>query len=228
MNSPKDCIPSHLGIIMDGNGRWARMRGLKVVSGHREGALRIKDTIDYAAELGIKYVSLYAFSTENWRRSKEEVDALMNLLVLFLKREIKEFNAKNFKIMFSGRRDNFSKKVLNTIRYAEDLTKDNTGLIMILCVDYGGRQEIADAANKTKGEVNIQKISSNLYIPEIPDIDLLIRTSGEERISNFMLWQLAYSELYFADVLWPDFSRDEVDKALTSYSIRQRRFGARS
>jgi undecaprenyl diphosphate synthase len=184
-------IPGHLGIIMDGNGRWARMRGLDVAQGHRSGARRVKDIINCCDEIGVQYVSLYAFSTENWLRPKEEVNALMNLLVLFLKKEINEFNSKNCRIMFAGRREKFSKKVLNTINYSENLTKDNTGLTMILCVDYGGRQEISDAANKIEGEVNPDKLSSNLYLPGIPDVDFLIRTSGEERISNFMLGRVA-------------------------------------
>ncbi|MEA3505914.1 MAG: polyprenyl diphosphate synthase [Elusimicrobiota bacterium] len=225
-------IPGHLGIIMDGNGRWARSRGLNVVKGHRRGAGRIADIIDSASEMGINYISFYAFSTENWMRPKEEVDALMNLMLFSFKKEIKDFNSKNYIAKFAGRRENFSKKILKAMEYCEDLTRGNTGITVVLCIDYGGRQEIADAVNKIieagdTEEVTPQKITDNLYLPGIPDIDLLIRTSGEERVSNFMLWQLAYSELYFTDVLWPDFNPEELNKAVNSYSIRQRRFGGR-
>lgn len=204
------------------------MRGLDVLIGHQEGAGRVKDISRYCSEIGVGYLSLFAFSTENWQRPNREVDALMDLLVRFLYSELSEMNKNNIRFLVSGRRRNFSKNVIKALEHTIETTSENTGLNLVLCLDYGGRQEIADAARKNKGNSeNEEEFRNNLYLPEVPDIDLLIRTSGEERISNFMLWQLAYSELYFIPVLWPDFTREELRKAIKSYNNRQRRFGMR-
>lgn len=222
-------IPAHIAVIMDGNSRWAKVRGLDTLFGHQEGALRVKDISRYCSEIGIKFLSLFAFSTENWQRPASEVNALMDLLVSFLHDQLGEMNENNMKFLTSGRSKNFSKNVNETLEYTGKMTEKNTGLRLILCVDYGGRQEIVDAAGKNKetNNLNEEKFRNYLYLPDIPDVDLLIRTSGEQRISNFMLWQLSYSELYFTNALWPDFTREELEKAVKSYNYRQRRFGLR-
>lgn len=203
------------------------MRGIDVVKGHRKGAQRVKDIVRYCGKKGVEYLSLFAFSTENWKRSKREVEAIMELLVEFIILELPELKYNNVKLLVSGRRRYFSQRVLRTLNKAQKQTKDNTGLTLILCLDYGGRQEIVDAVNKIKFPVKEEEFVNHLYLPDIPDIDLMIRTGGEERISNFLLWQLSYAELYFTSILWPDFTDKEMDRALKSYNIRQRRFGMR-
>jgi undecaprenyl diphosphate synthase len=225
--APKE-IPSHIGIIMDGNSRWAKVRGLNAVYGHREGAERVREVSNYCSKIGVSYLSLFAFSTENWQRPDSEVNALMDLLVDFLESQIEEINENNIRLLISGRKNKFSPEVLAALKDAENNTKDNTGLNLILCLDYGGRQEILDASNAADVEkIDEENFRNYLYLPQIPDIDLLIRTSGETRISNFMLWQLSYAELYFSPVLWPDVDVYELEKALKSFNRRQRRFGLR-
>ncbi len=242
-------IPVHIAIIMDGNSRWAKMRGLDVLYGHQEGAERVRDVSRYLSKIGVGYLTLFAFSTENWQRPNREVDALMDLLVEFLYSELDEMNKNNIKLLISGRRKNFSENVIKALDRTIRETGTNTGLNLILCLDYGGRQEIVDAANKryyptrsaekakqalpiqkateTDNRLTVEEFKNYLYLPEAPEVDLLIRTSGEERISNFMLWQLSYSELYFTPVLWPDITEDELKKAIKSYNNRNRRFGMR-
>ncbi|MFH1415567.1 MAG: polyprenyl diphosphate synthase [Elusimicrobiota bacterium] len=221
-------VPDHIAIVMDGNSRWAKIRGYDVLLGHKEGAERVKDVSRYCGDTGVNYLSLFAFSTENWQRSGREVNALMDLLVDFLYDQLDDMNENNIRLLTSGRRRNFSKKVIKALDNAIEKTGSNTGLRLILCLDYGGRREIVDASEKTGGIITEEEdFQKHLYLPDVPDVDLLIRTSGEERLSNFMLWQLSYSELYFTPVLWPDFDKQEFDRALRSFSRRQRRFGVR-
>lgn len=241
-------VPVHIAIIMDGNSRWAKMRGLDVLYGHQEGAERVRDVSRYLSEIGVGYLTLFTFSTENWQRPNREVDALMDLLVEFLYSELDEMNKNNIKLLISGRRKNFSENVIKALDRTIRETGTNTGLNLILCLDYGGRQEIVDAANKryypprngrakqalpiqkateSDNRLSVEEFQNYLYLPEVPEVDLLIRTSGEERISNFMLWQLSYSELYFTPVLWPDITEEELKKAIKSYNNRNRRFGMR-
>lgn len=227
-------LPRHIGIIMDGNGRWAKRRGLPRFFGHREGVKAVKRIVSHAAERGIKYLSLFAFSSENWNRPKDEVSELMKLLGEFLQKEINELVEKRVSLRVSGRIDMLPEATKKQLIDAIELTKNNNKLILNLCLSYGGRAEIIDAAkNATKDVLNgkltleefDEKFDSYLYNPDIPDIDLLIRTSGEQRISNFMLYRIAYSELYFTQTLWPGFYEDEFDLAIDEYQTRQRRFG---
>lgn len=227
-------LPRHVGIIMDGNGRWAKRRGLPRIFGHREGVKAVKRIVSHAAKRGIKYLSLFAFSSENWNRPKDEVSELMKLLGEFLQNEINELVEKKVSLRVSGRIDMLPEATKKQLIDAIELTKNNNKLILNLCLSYGGRAEIIDAAkNATKDVLNgkltleefDEKFDSYLYNPDIPDIDLLIRTSGEQRISNFMLYRIAYSELYFTQTLWPGFYEDEFDLAIEEYQTRQRRFG---
>ena len=221
-------IPSHIAIIMDGNGRWAERRGLPRTLGHKEGAVALRKIITYAGEIGIKYLTVYAFSTENWRRSKDEVDALMFLFKTYLKNEEKNIMKNNVRFLVSGRKDGVSLPLLKAIKNLEDKSKDNTGLTLNIAFNYGGRAEIIDAVNSIlklkKDHIDEENFSKYLY-SDIPDPELLIRTSGELRISNFLLWQIAYSEIYITEALWPDFDEKELDKAIESYNGRDRRFG---
>ncbi|WP_176892688.1 isoprenyl transferase [Fusobacterium varium] len=221
-------IPSHIAIIMDGNGRWAERRGLPRTLGHKEGAVALRKIITYAGEIGIKYLTVYAFSTENWRRSKDEVDALMFLFKTYLKNEEKNIMKNNVRFLVSGRKDGVSPPLLKAIKNLEDKSKDNTGLTLNIAFNYGGRAEIIDAVNSIlklkKDHIDEENFSKYLY-SDIPDPELLIRTSGELRISNFLLWQIAYSEIYITEALWPDFDEKELDKAIESYNGRDRRFG---
>lgn len=221
-------IPSHIAIIMDGNGRWAERRGLPRTLGHKEGAVALRKIITYAGEIGIKYLTVYAFSTENWRRSKDEVDALMFLFKTYLKNEEKNIMKNNVRFLVSGRKDGVSPPLLKAIKNLEDKSKDNTGLTLNIAFNYGGRAEIIDAVNSIlklkKDHIDEENFSKYLY-SDIPDPELLIRTSGELRISYFLLWQIAYSEIYITEALWPDFDEKELDKAIESYNGRDRRFG---
>ena len=221
-------IPSHIAIIMDGNGRWAERRGLPRTLGHKEGAVALRKIITYAGEIGIKYLTVYAFSTENWRRSKDEVDALMFLFKTYLKNEEKNIMKNNVRFLVSGRKDGVSLPLLKAIKNLEDKSKDNTGLTLNIAFNYGGRAEIIDAVNSIlklkKDHIDEENFSKYLY-SDMPDPELLIRTSGELRISNFLLWQIAYSEIYITEALWPDFDEKELDKAIESYNGRDRRFG---
>jgi undecaprenyl diphosphate synthase len=222
-------IPEHVAIIMDGNGRWAKMRGLDRVYGHREGVKTVERTIKFAKKVGIKYLTLFAFSTENWQRPIEEVNAIMQLFVEYIHEKLPFLKENDIKLLFMGRKEGLWDSVLEAMKKAEDETKNCSSFTVIIGLNYSGKAEIVDAANKIL-KSNAEKIDEEsfrnyLYLPKIPDPDLLIRTSGEKRISNFLLWQLAYTELYFTDVLWPDFDEEEFLKALYDYQSRDRRFG---
>lgn len=226
---------NHLGIIVDGNGRWAQKRGKIRSEGHKAGAEALKEIILYISEENIaNYLSLYVFSTENFNRSREEVDYLMDLFMKWFDKASKEYKNANIKVLFSKNDSFLENKVLDSIKILEEETKDNTGLVVNFCLSYGGRQEIVDAtksiASKLKdgiielGDINEELFSDNLY-QKLPDIDFLIRTSGENRISNFMLWQISYAEFYFPDTYFPDFTPKLLDKALDEFDKRDRRFG---
>ena len=221
-------IPNHIAIIMDGNGRWAKRRGLPRTFGHKEGAAALRKIITHAAKIGVKYLTVYAFSTENWKRSQEEVSALMFLFKSYIKNEEKNIMENNIRFMVSGRKDNVSSSLLEAIGNLQEKSKNNTGLTFNIAFNYGGRAEIVDAINKIlksgKESINEDEFSKYLY-NDIPDPELLIRTSGELRISNFLLWQIAYSEIYIKDTLWPDFNEEELDKAIEVFNKRDRRFG---
>lgn len=220
-------VPNHVGIIMDGNRRWAKEKNKKTIEGHLAGANRIISLAKYIFEKGVKYLSIYAFSTENFNRSAEEVSYLMGLIIKFFNERVNELHDYNIKIVVSGLRDNLSKDVLKCIDNVVELTKNNTDGVLNVCLNYGGRREIVDAVNKIK-EANItvteETFGKYLY-NDLPDLDFVIRTSGEERISNFMLWQISYAEFYFPKVYFPDFDEKEFDKALEIYNNRNRRFG---
>lgn len=232
---PKDSLPRHVAVIMDGNGRWARRRMLPRIVGHHEGVKRVREIVRSCGELGISYLTLYTFSTENWDRPKVEVSELMKMLERLLRGEIEELDKNNVRFEAIGRIEGLPEKVQEGVRTMRDRLSQNTGLVLVLALNYGGRQEIADMAKKAaqavlKGEANADSINEETlgsfqYLPELPDPDLLIRTGAEKRISNFLLWQSAYTELYFTDVLWPDFTREELMKALQDYAGRERRFG---
>ncbi len=228
-------IPKHVAIIMDGNGRWARERGLPRSAGHRAGIQRVKDIIKAASDLGIKVVTIFAFSTENWARPPKEVNLLIRALNNFLDRQIDELDKNNIRFMVIGQDKPMPQYLLAKIRKAEVRTQGNTGLIFVLALNYGSRQEIVDAVKQfsaavIKGEakpedLNIDNFNNYLYTAGLPDPDLLIRTSGEMRISNFLLWQLSYAELYFPKKYWPDFAKEDLEKAIDIYQGRERRFG---
>lgn len=220
-------VPNHIGIIMDGNRRWAKEKKKKTIEGHLAGANRIISLAKYIFDKGVKYLSIYAFSTENFNRSAEEVSYLMGLIIKFFNERVNELHDYNIKIVVSGLRDNLSKEVLKCIDNVIDLTKDNTGGVLNVCLNYGGRREIVDAVNKIKeANVNITEETFGKYLyNDLPDLDYVIRTSGEERISNFMLWQISYAEFYFPKVYFPDFDEKEFDKAIEIYNNRNRRFG---
>lgn len=222
-------VPQHIAIIMDGNGRWAKSRRLPRLAGHRAGAEAVKRTIEAANKLGIKFITLYAFSTENWVRPQDEIDGLMDLLCKTLDTYTDEAQKKNYRLLVSGSREKLPPMVLEKIDKAVTGTAQNTGLTVNLALNYGARQEIVHAVNtllaQGKKEISVDDLSARLYQPTIPDPELIIRTSGEERLSNFLLWQAAYSEFYFTPVLWPDFNESELQKALDEYAHRTRRFG---
>ncbi len=220
---------------MDGNGRWAKRRGLPRIFGHRAGIESVRDVVRTCSELGVEYLTLYTFSSENWRRPPDEVNALMSMLKRMLNREVDDLNRRNVSIRAIGRLSELPEDVRKELFKAIEKTRSNTGLKLYLALSYGGRAEIVDAFKKAfdrikKGEMKIEDLTEDnfrdfLYDPELPDPDLLIRTSGEMRISNFLLWQIAYSEIYITDTLWPDFRKDELLKAIEDYSRRERRFG---
>lgn len=220
----------HIAIIMDGNGRWAQDKGMDRIFGHKEGAKSAKKVIEACSDLNINYLTLYAFSTENWNRPQFEVDSLMSLLSSMLKNEIKELERNNIVFNVVGRVEDLPKSVQNIISDVIDRTKHNTGLILSLALSYGGRQEIIDAVNKIivskKSEIIDEEIvKNNLYCPEIPDPDLIIRTAGEYRLSNFLLWQSAYAELFVSKKNWPDFKKKDLMEALKDFENRDRTFG---
>lgn len=223
---------AHVAIIMDGNGRWAESRGLPRAEGHRQGSLQVETVLDAAEKLGIKYVTLYAFSTENWKRSPAEVLALMKLLEQFSTERLPRMMEKNIRLRVIGRITDIPLFARQKLLEAVEKTSKNNGNVLTLALSYGGRAEIVDAVNrilkeKPDAEITEETFRNYLYAPDIPDPDLLIRTSGELRLSNFLLWELAYSEIYVTDVLWPDFGEEELKKAVAAYSKRERRFGGR-
>lgn len=228
-------IPAHIAIIMDGNGRWARKRNLPRAMGHKAGVEAIRDIVKACSSLGVKVLTLYAFSTENWKRPADEVNILMNLLVEYLRNEVKELDVNNVKIKTIGDITKLPGICQQELSNAIKTTKDNTGLILNLALNYGGRAEIMDAARRIArlvkdGKISIEDISENtitnfLWTSGLPDPDLIIRPSGELRISNFLLWQCAYSEFWFSDINWPDFNRNYLYKAIIDYQGRDRRFG---
>jgi undecaprenyl diphosphate synthase len=224
--------PRHIAIIMDGNGRWARRRGLPRIEGHREGVKRVNEIIDVAIEYRLKAMTFYTFSMENWRRPKREVNALMTLLHKYLKSEMQRLTDMNVVFRAIGNIKKLPEKIQRLLMRFEEQTKDNTGLLLISALSYGGRDEIVNAVRNIMknglGPENVDEklINRYLYTTGIPEPDLIIRTSGEMRLSNFLLWQSAYSELYFTETLWPDFGRDEFIRAMVEYERRERRFGA--
>ena len=223
-------ILNHIGIIMDGNRRWARSRGLPAILGHREGVKAVERTLIAAKELGIPCVSLYAFSTENWKRPKSEVLGLMGLLKHYMKLKLEELNKENARIRFAGNISALSEDIQEILLDAEQKTRNNDSMQLVVCLNYGGRQEILDAVNKMIGDgvslpVTEDVLRKYLYLPDLPDPDLLIRTSGELRMSNFWLWQGSYSEFYFTDKFWPDFGKPDLEMAIADYYRRERRYG---
>lgn len=222
-------IPQHLGIIMDGNRRWAKKHGLASIKGHQAGYKKAKEIIDWCKDSEIKILTLFSFSTENWQRPKIEVNFLMRLLELVLTKDIKELHKNNIRLQIIGRKEGLPERLREIIKKAENLTKDNNGFFLNLAINYGGRQEIVDAFNKiiknAPKKITEELISENIYTSGLPDPDFIIRTSGEHRLSGFLLWQSAYSELYFTEKLWPDFSRKDFEGALLDFANRQRRFG---
>ncbi len=231
-------LPRHIGIIMDGNGRWAKQRGLKRSEGHKEGAKVFRAICDYAQEIGIEYLTFYAFSTENWKRPADEVEAIMNLFrdYLFEAQEREEENeAKGMRIRYIGERNALPEDIVNLIEQLEKNSEDKNVITVNLAVNYGGRDEILHAvkaiAKKVEAgelkadDINLKDIDGNLFTAGQPDPDLIIRPSGEYRLSNFLIWQAAYSEFWFSDILWPDFTADDLDKAILDYAKRNRRFG---
>ena len=228
MNIQNLKIPNHVAIILDGNGRWAKEKGKKRTEGHKEGYKNLKNISKYILNSGTKVFSVFAFSTENFKRPQEEVDFLMNLFMEGFNHDSKFFQKENIKVVFSGRKDNLRKDVLDAMDKMTEETKNNTLGTLNICLNYGGRAEIIDAINKIKEEeIEVTEETFNKYLyNELPDIDLMIRTSGEVRISNFMLWQLSYAELYFPKCYFPDFNEDEYDKAILEYTKRDRRFGS--
>ena len=228
-------LPHHVAIIMDGNGRWARARGKPRIFGHRAGAESVRAILDTCARLQIKAVTLYAFSTENWKRPETEVSGLMQMLKVYLKKELKTVHKNNIRFQAIGKIEGLSEEIQKQLRVAEVTTRENTGTILSVALNYGARAEITEAAKKaaknllesgkTLDELSESDIEANLYTRNLPEVDLLVRTSGEFRISNFLLWQLAYSEIYVTPVLFPDFRREEIFKAILDFQKRERRFG---
>ncbi len=234
----KNNIPQHLAIIMDGNGRWAEKKGKSRIIGHRNGVKAVQVVVEEAVHLKIKYLTLYAFSTENWSRPQEEIGVLMNLLVNSLKSEFEKLLKNRIKLNVIGNISQLPKKVRDELNYVINKTRDNREMTLTLALSYGGREELSTAlrrvAIKVKNniispeKIDQSIINEHLYTQNLPDVDLLIRTSGEKRISNFLLWQIAYAELYFSKVLWPDFNKKDLHKAIINYQKRERRFGKTS
>ncbi|VEI58345.1 undecaprenyl pyrophosphate synthase [Pasteurella multocida] len=228
-------IPQHIAIIMDGNGRWAKQKGKMRIFGHKNGINAVRDAVAYARKVGVKVLTLYAFSSENWNRPEQEVSALMNLFMQALDLEVKKLHKNNIRLNILGDITGFSEKLQQKIIQAEKLTENNTALTLNIAANYGGCWDIVQAAKQLAEQVKDNQIALSDITPELfqqhlvtksqPQVDLLIRTSGEQRISNFLLWQLAYAELYFTDVLWPDFNESEFERAILVYQQRHRRFG---
>ncbi|MFF0270388.1 isoprenyl transferase [Kribbella sp. NPDC004536] len=232
---PRELVPRHVAIVMDGNGRWAKQRGLARTEGHRAGEASLLDVIKGGIEIGVKYISAYAFSTENWARSPEEVRFLMGFNREVIHRRRDELDAMGVRVVWSGRRPRLWKSVIDELEYAQERTKDNDTITLQFCVNYGGQAEIADAMKSIAAEVAAGKlkpdritektIARHLYAPDIPEVDLFVRSSGEQRTSNFLVWQLAYAEMVFLDTLWPDFDRRDLWRAIEIYAQRDRRYG---
>ncbi len=233
-----DFLPKHVAIIMDGNGRWAKKRGMTRVFGHKKGVNAVRETVEAATELGIQALTLYTFSTENWKRPKVEVDILMGILVSSLKKELKIFQENNVKLQTIGNIEKLPQKAKKELKEVIEKTKNNNKLILTLALNYGSREEIVNAVKNiskkiVNNELKIEEIDENiinshLYTFTLPVVDFLIRTSGEKRISNFLLWQIAYAELHFTDILWPDFKKENFYEAILNYQSRERRFGKTS
>lgn len=231
----KDKLPKHIAIIMDGNGRWAKEKGLPRIAGHRAGMKSVKTAVKLCDELGIKVLTLYAFSTENWTRPKKEINTLMRILHEYLCRETDELHQNNVKLYFIGRIDELPKLVQQDLKWAKEKTSNNTGLLLNVALNYSGRVDIIEAVKKLildienkkckKEDINEIMFEKYLYTASLPEPDLLIRTSGEMRISNFLLWQIAYTEIYVTPTYWPDFSRNHLLSAIIDYQKRERRFG---
>ena len=235
MNTVSENIPAHVAVIMDGNGRWARKRALPRYAGHRSGVGAVRRTVEIAAERGVGYLTLFAFSSENWKRPREEINKLMSLFLEALQREVDDLDRNNVQLEFIGARAQLQQKLQDSMRAAELQTRDNTGLRLRIAIAYGGRWDILGAARRVAarvaaGELAVDAIDEACFAAELelgtaPDPDLLIRTGGERRISNFLLWNLAYAELWFTDCLWPDFGEAQFDEALSYFASRQRRYG---
>ena len=231
----KDAIPRHVAVVMDGNGRWAQARGLPRTAGHEAGEAALFDVMEGAIEVGVSWLSAYAFSTENWKRSPEEVRFLMGFNRDVIRRRRDQMHALGVRVRWAGRRPRLWKSVIDELEIAQELTRDNTVLTLTMCVNYGGRAEIAEAAAALAravrlGRVDPAKVDEKVFArfldePQMPDVDLFVRSSGEQRISNFLLWQSAYAELVFPDVLWPDFDRRDLWRAIETYAARDRRYG---
>ena len=234
----KQRLPKHIAIIMDGNGRWAKQKGKLRVFGHKNGVKAVRDVVEGSAEIGVEVLTLYAFSTENWNRPKAEVDVLMNLLVSSLKKELKLLQDNNIRLQAIGNLEKLPKKAKRELEEVIQKTKNNTHLVLNLAISYSAKEEIVNAFKKiskkiVNNELSIEEIDENiinnhLYTRNLPDVDLVIRTSGEKRISNFLLWQIAYAELYFTDLFWPDFRKTHLIQAILDYQQRERRFGKTS
>jgi len=224
-------LPNHVAIIMDGNGRWAKQRGLPRLAGHEAGTNNVRRVVDRFNNYEVKYLTLYAFSTENWRRPDEEVNGLIHIFARMIDRETKALHEKGVRLFHLGKADSLSEELQTKVNKAIELTKNNTGITLSIAFDYGGRAEILDAVRRIvrdgirPEDITESLFSSYLYTPNVPEPDLIIRTAGEMRLSNFLIWQSAYSEYYSTPTLWPDFKDEEVDKALIAYSRRERRFG---
>jgi undecaprenyl diphosphate synthase len=232
---PKNAVPEHVALVMDGNGRWANGKGLTRIEGHRAGEPSLLDVVAGAIQIGVKHLSVYAFSTENWRRSPDEVRFLMGFNRDVLHRRRDQLNDWGVRIRWAGRRPRLWRSVIEELQFAERLTASNSVLTLTMCVNYGGRTEIQDAVRSIAEEVAAGRLKPSgitektlqrhLYVPDLPDVDLFVRSSGEQRLSNFMLWQSAYAEMVFLDTLWPDFTREQLWQAIALYAQRTRRFG---
>jgi len=230
-----DMVPTHVAVIMDGNGRWAEARALPRHAGHRSGVKSVRDTVETAARRGVSYLTLFAFSSENWNRPAEEVSRLMGLFLEALQREVDDLHRNNVRLTFIGAREELQAGLIRKIAAAEEKTRDNSGLNLIVAVAYGGRWDIVTAARNlatrvldqelSVADIDDEELAGELALAGVPDPDLLIRTGGEQRVSNFLLWNLAYAELWFCDSLWPEFGERQFDEALSFYASRQRRYG---
>ncbi len=228
-------VPRHIGVIMDGNGRWAKKRGLPRSAGHKKGADILENIADYCAGIGVEALTVYAFSTENWSRPKDEIDALMELLYNYLMQVEEKFKGRNMRLKISGDKTALTPKIQEAIAHAEDVTKDAAGMVLNIALNYGGRDEIVKAAKNiaravADGEIKAEDIdedlfTQNLYTASLPEVDLIIRPSGEYRLSNFMLWQAAYAEFWYSNICWPDFRASDMERAILDYQNRDRRFG---